>query len=118
MACLSFEGGDKQVWEAGAWVWERFPRVPFSHSRHKCYAQMGCAWDSGVPEPTSWGRGAGSLCRVSHSQGSRLWQLSWSQTDTPELHAGGYKPTQLPTPNGAGQWLAEHFQTQPTRNLS
>lgn len=88
----------------GVWVWERFPRVPAWHSRHKCYAQMGYAQAATMPRTVGCrsshlGEGEQLPCtEVLHSQGSRLLQLSWSQTKAPEPDAGGCKPTWLPTP--------------------
>lgn len=49
--------------------------------------------------------------QVSHSQGSSLSQLSWSQ-----MLVGANPPGCL-SPNAAGE-LAEHLQTQPTGKLS
>lgn len=68
----------------GAWVWERFLWVPFWHSRHKCCAQTGLAEAAAVPGTVGCqslhpGEGEQLPCAgVLHSQGSRLWQLSWS----------------------------------------
>ena len=88
----------------GVWVWERFPRVPFWHSRHKCYAQMGCAQAATVPGTVGCrslhlGEGEQLPCaEVLHRQGSRLSQLNCSQSDALEPDAGGCKPTWLPAP--------------------
>lgn len=70
----------------GAWVWEFFPQMPFWHSRHKWYAQMVRAQAAAMPgtavrwSPHSGGDEQLPCIVVLHSQGSRLLQLSWSQT--------------------------------------